>query len=185
MLQTNITHYIRYDPVYALLCAPARHEKPCWEEERAKHHRRCTNAKAISARSGSKKNKERTQSKLGPPKLTTIRLALLAPLRTSMRRYPSRLLPPFQGNVYLVHQARRRLCRKRHAQAERDIMQTSDAGRFAVAPLVDRGEGREDEIYRAVDEGHVNTEKLDDGLAYEEGKGTNDGLCEEVSPTDE
>ena len=47
-------------------------------------------------------------------------------------------------------------------------MQTSDAGRLAVAPLVDRGEGREDEIYRAVDEGHVNAENLDDRLIIEE-----------------
>ena len=101
-----------------------------------------------------------------------------------MLRNPPTLSPLTQRNINRIHQSRSSLTRKRHPQAERNIVQSRYSGGLAVCALVDRGEGGKDEVNGAVDKGHVDAEELDDGFADEEGEGADDGFCEEVAPAE-
>ena len=99
-----------------------------------------------------------------------------------MLRNPPTLRPLTQRNINRIHQPRGSLAGERHPQAKCDIMQARYSGGLAVSALVDRGERGEDEVDGAVDEGHVDTEELDDGFADEESEGADDGFREEVTP---
>ena len=80
-------------------------------------------------------------------------------------------IPLLEILIHPIKHPRVHLGRTRQADAKRKVVQPGDPDRFAVQVLVDRGDGGEDEVDEAVDEGHFDAEELDDGFADEESEG--------------